>query len=114
MEDPSEDSEQGSAYGAQASSENHFKDISSAPDETETKKGSLDERATTVGEGQYEHTSWPTPPVYSSPSSFSSVFLFPYLMFSIFQASPILALQIEAETDLSLDLSFLDQTISTP
>ena len=114
MEDPSEDSEQGSAYGVQASSENDFKDISIAPDETEMAKGSLDERATIVGEGQYEHTSWPTTPVCSSLSSFSSVFLFPCLMFSIFQASPRLALQIEAETDLSLDLSFLYQTIATP
>ena len=115
MEDPSKDNEQGSAFGEDASSEDDSQDISSAPDVTEIAKGSLDERATTVGEGQYEHTSRPTPsPVCSSPLSFSCIFLFLCLIFSIFQASLISTFQIETEMDLSLDLSFLYQTTPAP
>ena len=111
VDDPSEDSEQGLAFGEEALSEDDSQDISSAPYETETTNSSLDERATTIGEGQYEHTSRPTPsPVCSSPLSFSCIFLFPYFIFSIFLASPRSAFQIEAEMDLSLHLSFLDQT----
>ena len=76
--DPSEDSEQGLAYGEEASSKDDSQDTSSAPDETEITKGSLEERASTIGEGQYEHTSQPNPsPVCSSPSSFSYIFSFP-------------------------------------
>ena len=77
--------------------------------------GSLDERATNVGEGQYEHTSRPTPSlICSSLLSFSCIFLFPCLIFSIFQASSRSTFQIEAETNLSLDMSFLDHTTSVP
>ena len=37
----------------------------------------MDERATIIREGQYKHTSRPTPsPVCSSPSSFSCIVLF--------------------------------------
>ena len=87
VEDPSEDSDQGLAFGEEALSEDDSQDISSAPYETETTNNSLDERATTVGEGQFEHTSRPTPsPVCSSPLSFSCIFLFPYFIFSIFLA----------------------------
>ena len=57
VEDPSEDSKQGSACGEETSSEDDSQDTSSAPDETKTAEGSLDEMATIVGEGQYEHTS---------------------------------------------------------
>ena len=82
MEDPSEDSEEGLAYGEEISSEDNSQDTSSAPNKTETVEGSLDERATTIGEVQYEHTSWPTPyPICSSPSSFSCIFLFFALYF---------------------------------
>ena len=81
--DPSEDSEKGSACGEKASSEDNSQDTSNAPDETKTTEGSLHERATTIGEGQYEHTSWPTPsPACYSPSFFS-VFFFLGLVFSI-------------------------------
>ena len=51
VEDPYEESEQGSACGEETSSEDSSHDTSSAPNETETAKGSLDERATTVGKG---------------------------------------------------------------
>ena len=51
VEDPSEDSVQGSAYGVEASSEDDSQDISSVPDEIETTEDSLDERATIVEEG---------------------------------------------------------------
>ena len=51
MEDPSKDSEQGSTYGAEASSEDDSQDTSYAPNETKTAEGSLDERPTTVGKG---------------------------------------------------------------
>ena len=57
VEEPFESSEQGSTFGEEASTEENFKDISSAPGETETTEEYLDKRATTVGEGQYEHTS---------------------------------------------------------
>ena len=81
-----QDSEQESTYGVEASSEDDSQDTSSAPDETETAEGSLDERATTVGEGQYEHISLPTPSSFCfSPSSFSCIFLFLCLIFSIFR-----------------------------
>ena len=77
VEDPFEDSEQGLACGEETSSEDNSHDTSSAPNETEMIEGSLDERAATIGEGQYEHTSRPTPsPIRSSPSSFSYIFLF--------------------------------------
>ena len=85
--DPSEDNEQGSACGEETLREDNSQDTSSAPDETETTEGSLDERAATVGEGQYEHTSWPTPsPVCSSPLPFSYIFLFfaLYFLFCMF------------------------------
>ena len=48
---PFEDSEEGSACGEEASSEDNSQDTSSALDKTETVEGSLDERATTVREG---------------------------------------------------------------
>ena len=57
VEDPSEDSEQGSAFGEEASSEDDSMGTSSAPNETEMTKDSLDERVTAIREGQYEHTS---------------------------------------------------------
>ena len=109
MEDPSEDSEQGSTCGEETLSEDNSQDTSSAPIEIETTKGSLDERATTVGERQYEHTSLPTPsPVRSSHSSFSCLFFsLPYFIF-FFQVSPRSAFQIEMEMDFSMDLFFLD------
>ena len=71
VEDPSEDSEQGSAFGEETLSEDDSWDTSSAPDEIETAEESLDERATAIREGQYEHTSQLTPSlVCSSPLSF--------------------------------------------
>ena len=57
MEDPSKNSEQRSALGEEASSEDDSQDISSALGETKMKEDSFDEKATIVGEGQYEHTS---------------------------------------------------------
>ena len=53
VEDPSENSKQGSACGEEASSQDNLQDTSSAPSETETEiaEGSLDERATIVGKG---------------------------------------------------------------
>ena len=64
---------------------------------------SLDERATTVGEGQYKHTSQPTrSPVCYLPLSFSCIFLF---HFSRLHRDHF---QLEVEMNLSLDLSFLD------
>ena len=48
MKDSSEDSEQGSTCGEETLSEDNSQDTSSAPDETETTEGSLDERATTI------------------------------------------------------------------
>ena len=79
------------------------------------KKDYLDERSTTVGEGQYEHTSWPTlSPVFSSPLSFFCIFHFLALYFPFLQASPRSTFQIETEIDLSLDLSFLDQLTYAP
>ena len=68
MEDSSDSSEQGSC-------EEDSKDIRSAPGEIKTVEDYLDERATTVGEGQYEHTSQSTPSlICSSPLSFSCIF----------------------------------------
>ena len=61
MEDPSKDSEQRSAYGEEALNKDDYQDISSAPDEIKTTEGSLDEKATTTEEGQYEDTSHLTP-----------------------------------------------------
>ena len=78
-------------------------------------EGSLDERATTIGEGQYEHTSQPTPsPICSSPSSFSCIFLFFALYFLFLQVSQRSAFQIEVEMDLSFDLAFLNKTTLAP
>ena len=86
MEDPSENSEQGLAYGGETPSEEDSQEINSALDETETTKGSLHKGATAVGEGQYEHTSWPTPsPICSSPLSFSCIFLSLTLHFPFFR-----------------------------
>ena len=51
IEDPSEDSEQGSACGEETSSEDNSQDISSALVETEMTEGSLDEWAATVVKG---------------------------------------------------------------
>ena len=78
-------------------------------------EGSLDERATTIGEDRYEHTCHPTPsPVSSLLLFFSCIFLicliFPFLLL----VSSRFAFQIEEETDFSLDLSFLDQTTPAP
>ena len=89
IEDPSEDSEQGSVCEEEASSEDNSQHTSSTLGETEMSKCFLDERATTVEEGHYEHTSRSTPSlISSSPSSFSYIFLFPCLMLSIMQVSP--------------------------
>ena len=74
----------------------------------------MDERATTVGEGQYEHTSQPTPSLVCSSPLYFSYNLFSRLIFSFFQASLRSAFQIEAEMDLSLDLSFLNHITPTP
>ena len=115
VKDPFEDSEQGSTYGVETLSEDDSQDTSSAPDEKKMVEGSLNERATTIGEGQYEHISRSTPSsVCFSPSYFSCIFLFLCLIFYILPVSPRLAFQIEAEMDLSLDLSFLDQTTPAP
>ena len=51
VEDPSEDSEQGSTFGEEASSKDDSQDITSTPDETEMTEDTLDERATAIGEG---------------------------------------------------------------
>ena len=84
MEDPYEDSEKGMTCGEETSSKDNFKDTSSAPNETKTTEGSLDERATTFGEGLYECTSRPTPSsVHSTSSSFSCIFLFFALYFLV-------------------------------
>ena len=78
MEDPYESSEQGLAFGEEALSEDDSCDTSNAPNEIETTKDSLDERATSIREGHYEHTSQPTPSsVCSLPLSFSCIFHFP-------------------------------------
>ena len=108
VEDPSEDSKQGSVYGEEASSKDNSQDTSIAPGETEMVEGSLDERTTTIRECQYKHTSWLTlSPVSFSPSSFSCIFLFPCLMLSILQVSPRSTFQIDVDKDFSLDLSLL-------
>ena len=102
------DSEQGSAFREEASSEDDSQEISSAPDETETIKGSFDERATTVGEGQYEYTSQPTTsPVCSSPLSFSCIFLFPCLIFSIFPSFTEINFSNRGEDGFIFGLVFL-------
>ena len=55
---PSKGSEQESVFGEEASSEEDSRDNSSVPSsKTETAEDYLDERTTTVGEGEYEHTS---------------------------------------------------------
>ena len=79
-------------------------------------EGYLDERPTTVGEGQYEHTYRLTPStVCSSLSFFSCIFLFPFLIFSILQVSLRSTFQIEAvETYFSWGLSFLVQIALAP
>ena len=75
LEDPSKSSEEGSTFGEEASSEEHSRDISNALGETETSEDSFDERATFIGEGQYRHTSQPTPfLVCSAPLSFFFIF----------------------------------------
>ena len=51
MEDSSESSEQGSAFGEKASREEDSRDISNTHGETETTKDSSNERALTIGEG---------------------------------------------------------------
>ena len=51
MKDPFEDSEQGSAFGEEASSEDDSRDTSSSPDEIETTEDILDQRLIAVGEG---------------------------------------------------------------
>ena len=84
VEDPYEDNEQGWTCGEETLSKDNSKDTSSAPNETETTEGSLDERATTFREGLYECTSQPTPsPVRSTSSSFSCIFLFFALYFLV-------------------------------
>ena len=86
MEDPSKDSKQGSAYGGETLSGDDSQDTSCAPDETETTEGSLDERAPSVGEGQYEDTSRLTPsPIFPLHSSFSSIFFSLALYFPFFR-----------------------------
>ena len=67
VEDLSKSSEHGSAFGEEASREEDSKDISSALCETKTAKDSSDEKATTVGEGLYVHTSPPTPSLVCFP-----------------------------------------------
>ena len=85
MKDPFEDSEKGSAFREEASSEDDSRDTSSSPDEIEMAEDILDERVIAIEEGQYEHTSRPTPSsVCSSPLSFFCIFLFSCLIFSIF------------------------------
>ena len=115
-EDPSGSSEQGSTFREESLSEDDFWDISSAPDVIETTEDSLDERATAIGEGQYEHTSQPTPsPICSSPLPFSCIFhFFHALYFPYFQPSPRSVFQIEEEIDLSLDLSSLTSPLLPP
>ena len=51
IEDPSEDSEQGSDCGEETLSEDNSQDISSALVETEITEGSLDEWAATIAKG---------------------------------------------------------------
>ena len=66
MEDPSEDNEQWSAFGEDASSDDDSQDISSAPDVTEIAKGSLDKG----------HHRWRRPiRAYLSAYSLSGLFL---------------------------------------
>ena len=84
VEDPSKECEKGLACGEETSSEDSSQDTSNALNETETIEGSLDERVTTVGEGQHEHTFLPTPPISSSPLFFSYIFLFFALYFPFF------------------------------
>ena len=84
VEDPFESGEHGSTFGEEASSEEDSKDISSALGKTKMAEDSLDEKATTVGEGKYVHTSPPTPSLVCFPLYLSfAFFIFPYLIFSI-------------------------------
>ena len=85
MEDTFKNSEHGSTFGEEASTEDDSRDTSSAPDETEMVEDSLDERATAVGEGHYEHTSNLLPLRFVLHLYIFLVFFFPCLIFSIFQ-----------------------------
>ena len=78
-------------------------------------EGSLDERDAPVREGQYEHTSRPTPsPISSSPSSFPCIFIFfaLYFLFCKFHRDQLS--KYRRRQIFSLDLSFLDQITPAP
>ena len=94
MEDPFESSEQESTFGEKASGEEDSRDISSTLSlDIETIKDFLDESSTTVGEGQYEHTSQPILSLVYSPS-LSFFFTFHLSLPYIFHFSKLLRGQI--------------------